>query len=191
MSKKTSIPKARYSLKNYMGVPLKKGQRLLLEMMRERGEIPARMIEEVVLIKLGRAKNPAFDDADSAFVNEKGEIVQVYYNPNHPVNIESSYFRKKLGKAFGVLYWVYVQIYHNGGERNLNPGERKEAEEDCKHALEDYRKRLDREERVRREELTDEQLIEELRKDSKGQDHKVFLQKMKDNKILISKSESN
>ena len=191
MSKKTGIPKARYSLKNYMGAPLKKGQRLLLEMMRERGEIPARMAEELVLIKLGRAENPAFDDADSCFVNEKGEAVQVYYDPNHPVNIEKSYFRKKLGQAFGILYYMYVRIYHNGGERNLNPGERKEAEEDCKNALEDYRKRLDREERVRRGELTDEQLIEELREESKEQDSKAIVQRMWDNKILISKSESN
>lgn len=191
MSKKTGIPKARYSLKNYMGVPLKKGQRLLLEMMRERGEIPARMREELEQIHLGKAKNPAFDDADSLIVNEKGEVEQVYYNPNHPMNIKMCYFRKKLGKAFGITYFMYVCAYQNRGEKNLNPEEKKRAEETCKYALEEHRKRLDGEERLDRGKLPQKQLIEELREDNKGRNHKAFLQKMRDNKILISKSESN
>jgi len=191
MIKKTGIPKARYSLKNYMGVPLKKGQRLLLEMMRERGEMPAKMTEELEQIHLGKAKNPAFDDADSLIVNEDGEVERVYYNPNHPVNIKMRYFRKKLGKAFGITYFVYVCTYQNRGEKNLNPQERKEAEETCRRALNEHRKRLDGEERLDRGKLPQKQLIEELREDNKGRNHKAFLQKMRDNKILISKSESN
>lgn len=178
MSKKTSIPKARYSLKNYMGIPLKKGQRLLLERMRERGEMPARMREELEQIYSGKAENPAFDDAYSAFVNEKGEVEEVHYNPNHPRNIMESYFRKRLGEVFGMIYCWYVFCYHNGGEKNLNPKERKEAEEDCKLTLKIQRKRLDREEKLSRGELTWEQLIEDMKKD------KLSSEGLKDSKIL-------
>jgi len=178
MSKKTGIPRARYSLENYMGVPLKKGQRLLLEMMRERGEMPARMVEELEQIHLGKAKNPAFDDADSMFVNKEGEVEEIHCNPNHPMNIKMSYFRKKLGEAFGITYFMYVCAYQNQGEKNLNPEEKKKAEETCKYALEEHRKRLDREERSDRGKLPKKQLIEDMKKD------KLSSQELKDSEIL-------